>query len=101
MIFARLEIVVPYGNVGTYAEAFSFRLPRGITAEKLTVVTRDADAVVQVRDDDGAFPQNPETTEQRCDRGFTSFVYVTPITGFRFRCYEPGKTTRVTFHAYG
>lgn len=101
MIYSRIEIAVPYSPVGMYADAMSFRLPRGVTAQKLTVVSRDADAVVQVREDDGAFPGNPETTEQRVDRGFASLVFATPITGFRFRCYEVGKSTRVTFYAYG
>lgn len=101
MIFAKLSIIVPYSPVGIYDPKFSFRLPTGLYAEKLTILSRSADIVVQVREDDGAFPQNPEATEQRADRGFTSFTYVTPITGFRFRCYEVGKTTEVTFHSYG
>lgn len=101
MIFSRVEIIVPYSPVGIYDDQYSFRLPRGLTAEKLTIVSRDANAVVQIREGDGAFPPEVETTEQAIDRGFQSFVYVTPITGFRFRCRDVGKTTRISFAAYG
>lgn len=101
-VFAVLEIVVPYSDVGQYTDAATFRLPTGLTAEKLTIISRDADAVVQVKEDpDGAFPPDAQRSEQKVDRGFQSFVYVTPIAGFRFRCYEVGKTTRITFTAYG
>lgn len=101
MVYAKLSVFVPYSPVGIYDDKFSFRLPSGLYAEKLTILTRSADLVVQVREDNGAFPLNPEITEQRADRGFTSFTYVTPITGFRFRCFEIGKTTEVTFHSFG
>lgn len=101
MIFARIELVVPYSDSGNYGDPYSFRLPEGESAEKLTIFSLDADAVVQVREDDGAFPLEAATTEQAAYRGFQSFVYVTPITGFRFRCKEVGKTTRITFTAYG
>lgn len=101
MIFARVNVQVPYSAVGVYTDPFSFRLPTGIYGEKLSINCKDADCVVQVREDDGAFPQNPEITEQDAPRGFNSFVYVTLITGFRVRCATPGKTTRVSFTVYG
>lgn len=101
-VFAVLEIVVPYSDVGQYSDVFTFRLPNGQWAEKLTIISRDADAVVQVKEDpDAAFPPDAQRTEQSVDRGFQSFVYVTPVAGFRFRCREPGQTTRITFTAYG
>lgn len=101
MIFAKIDVVVPYANVGAYLPTCSFRFPRGETAEKLTINTKDADAAIQVREDDGAFPLEVETTEQDVPRGFSSFVYVTPVTGVRIRCREVGKTTRVSITAYG
>lgn len=101
MIFSRVEVVIPYGAVGVYVPASEFRLPRGQRAEKLTIISYDANAVVQIREDEGAFPLEVQTTEQAADRGFVSFVYVTPISGFRFRCRDIGKTTRISFTAYG
>lgn len=101
MIVSRIEIIVPYSDAGNYKPDFSFRLPEGEVAVKLTIISRDANAVVQVREGDGDFPLEAISTEQAADRGFTSFVYETPITGWRFRCREPGKTTRLSFTAYG
>ena len=101
MIFSRVEVIVPYSPVGVYDSRYTFRLPRGITAEKLSINSKDADLVVQIREGDGDFPTNPEVTEEAYDRGFSSKVYVTPISGFRMRCKEAGKTTRVSFTLYG
>lgn len=101
MIYSRLSLNVPYSDVGVYADLYSFRLPRGIYATKLTVMSRLADSVVQVREDDGGFPLNPEVTEQKLDRGFTSLVFETPITGFRFRAYQFGAIANLSFTAYG
>lgn len=103
MILARLEIVVPYGGVGVYTPDATFRLPDGEYVEKLTIIARDTDAVVQVRegDSDAPFPIDVQTTEQKIDRGFQSFVFPSPITGFRFRGYVVGQTTRISFTAYG
>lgn len=102
MIFSRIEIIVPYSDAGNYDPKFSFRLPEGEVATKLTIISRDGDAAVQVREGDGDFPLEAISTEQPADRGFASFTYETPITGFRFRCRDPAvPTTRISFTAYG
>lgn len=102
MIYTRRDIVVPYSALGTYVPAMSFRLPNGNYAEKLSITNKDRVAVVQIREDDGDFPLSPETTEQEIPLGFISFVYVTPITGARFRCVDPtgAGTTRLSFTFY-
>lgn len=101
-VFAKLVIgPVPYSAAGIYLPEFSYRLPTGNVAWKLTIVTRSADLAFQVREGDGGFPIDTEFTEQLADRGFTSFTFITPITGFRFRCNEVAKSTLVTFHAFG
>lgn len=101
MIFARLEILVPYSPVGSYEERFTFELPEGFPAEKLTARVRDADAVVQTTDTYPAVFDTPENTEQLLERGLQSLVYVRGITAFRFRARLVGTTARIAFTAYG
>lgn len=101
MIYSRVDILVPFSGVGQYIDRCSFRLPTGFTGEKISINAKDANCVLQVREDDGAFPIEVETTEQDAPRGFSSLVYPTPITGVRIRCSEAGKTTRVSFTVYG
>jgi hypothetical protein len=101
VIFSRVGLLVPYSAAGVYLPTCSFRLPTGLTAEKVSILSKDFDAIFQVREGEGDFPTEYPTTEQAADRGFTSVPFVTAITGIRLRCNVPGQTTRINFTLYG
>lgn len=77
-----------------------YLLPLGVGAEKLTVRVREGSVLLQVTEERQQYFENDTETETVLDLGVHSLVFVTPITGWRFRLYEGAKAA-VDFRAYG
>lgn len=99
MIYARNQYTVPVGKPGVYGRDATFFLPNDQPASKLTVRTYNEDVVVEVSETSPATFSGDIDAEMELKKGFESLVFVTPITGFRFRSLTGIGV--VSFRAYG
>lgn len=99
MIYARNQMAIAASGAGSYLSANAFTLPEGEPAYKLTIRSYDNDTIVEVSEEFPATFTGDIDSEFLAPKGFNSFVFVTPITAFRFR--GNNGSSRIDFISYG
>lgn len=110
MIYAK-DHLRPPGNKTSFEKKYEFQLPKGLSAQKLTLNVRSEESgegillqgpvIVQTTESlEYVFEENDPFTEQFLELGFWSKSFATNITAWRIRAYGelPGL---VDFVAYG
>lgn len=99
MVYARNQVVISVSGGGSYLPANTYTLPEGEEAEKLSVRVYDNDVIMEVSETNPPTFTGDIDSEFLAPKGFSSFVFVTAITGFRVKANSGN--ARIDFIAYG